>query len=300
MAISDEDWKNFLDSTEEDDDEVETDEKSEDEKSAEAEEAKKKKADESEDEAGKQTDADKDEAAKAAADADKGKGTGDADAGKQKSTDDDYKPRIKQFLKDDGSLNAEQIEKAYLESSKNGVALNEKLEKATADYEALLKAIKAKPDVAKALFGEEGAKKISEGQDAGDGKSSSAGNPLLRHIEAQMNNASRKEYNDFVDAHPEAVTDPEKVRKIGVFLKRHGLIYQDEHEGEIPGMKDSLEEAYRYYGWDMEIKNKEDVAAAAKKSAATRSTSNAGRKASKKETSQGEDFFAAKLGVKLK
>lgn len=287
MAVSDDDWRKFLDSTEEDPEEVETDDELEDEteddEEAEAEKKTKKPEkgeEENSDDEGEGDDPDEEEAGDPA-----DKGT--------------YTPRLKQFLTKDGTLDAKKIEDAYVESGKQAVALNKKVEEIEGNYNSLLEAIKAKPEVAKALFGEEGAKKLTNSQPASGGGDLPQ-HPLLQHLEAQMKNNSTAEYNEFVELHPESVTDPEKARKIGSFLKTHGAIYREEHNGEIPSMKESLEAAYRYYGWDLEIKGKEDIATAAKKTAATRTTPQGKRQATKKETSQGEQFFAKKLGVKLK
>lgn len=289
MAVNDEDWQNFLNSTEEDPDEVETDDESEDEDDEDIETTEKKK---------KSTKSDEDEGADDDLEDDPKKiNSGEEDEDDEGDDPDTaYKPRLKQFLKKDGSLDAEKVEKGYIATSKSLLDANEKLEKVNGDYDALLKAIKSKPEAAKALFGEESAKKMAA--EAGADKAPQS--PLLRHLEAQLTNAQRKGYADFVDKHPEAVTDPEKVAKIGPFLKLHSEVHQGENNGEIPPMKEALEAAYKYYGWDLEIDDKEAIAEAAKKRAATRHTPNGRRKASKKESTQGEAFFASKLGVTLK
>lgn len=294
MADQDEDWKKFLDSTEEDPEEVETEDDSEDE--TEEDDPKDKKP-------AKKSDKDEDDNPDDEEDSEEEDDSDEEDAAKA----DDYKPRLKQFLNKDGSLNAKKIEDAYVESGKQAVELNKKYEDLSGRFDQLLGAIKAKPDIAKTLFGEEGAKKLANdtsietsGSGGGGGNQEPA-NPLLQHLDAQLKNASKREYNEFVEAHPEAVTDPEKARKIGEFLKVHGEVYRRENNGEIPSMKESLEAAYRYHGWDLEIEGKEDVATAAKKAAATRTTPRGGKsKASKSEIQKGEQFFANKLGVKLR
>lgn len=294
MANTDEDWKKFLASTEEDDEEVETPGEDETEELDEENQDDSADSDEDEDDsADEDEDSEQDDDSKKVDD-------------KKKPAADTYKPRLEQFLNEDGSSSLEKLETAYIESGKQAVKLNEQLktekegaENVRKDYGALLDAIKAKPDIAKALFGEEGAKKLMSSQPSSK-QTTAPQDPLLQHIEAQMNNASQREYDEFVGAHPEAVTDPEKARKIGTFMKTHGKVYRDEHNGEIPSMKDSLEAAYKYYGWDIEIKKKEDMATAVKKTAATRSSATAKRPATKKEASMGEQFFAKKLGVTLK
>lgn len=312
MAVSDEDWKNFLDSTEEDPDEVETGLDPEDETEELDEEDPKadpKKSTEEEDEDPDDPEEDPKKDPKKDPKADPEEEDPEEDPKKDPKNDSDYQPRLKQFIKDDGSYDLETAEKSYIESGKQAVKLDNDLKQMRSDYGELLGAIKAKPEVAEALFGKEGAKQILEnnaiptgGNPGGNGGGSdpTINHPLIKHLEAQQANASRREYEEFVEAHPDAVTDPEKARKIGTFLKKHGEIYREENNGEIPSMKESLEEAYRYYGWDLEIKKKEDVAAAAKKTAATRRTPSAKRAATKKESSMGEQFFANKLGVKLK
>lgn len=307
MAVSDEDWKAFMDSTELDPDEVETDDELEDEPDDQEEDdpkadPKKSKKDEEEDPDDPEEDDDSEEE-------DEDDPEEDDDPAKKKGGDDDYKPRLKQFLNDDGTLNAKSIEDAYVESGKQAVQLNSDLRQSREDYTELLGAIKANPEAAKLLFGEDGAKKLAEnsnipkgGTPGGNGGNDVdlSSHPLFKHLEAQMNNASRKEYEEFVDAHPEAVTDPKKAELIGEFLKVHGEMYRRTHNGEIPSMKDSLEAAYRYHGWDTEIKSKEELATAAKKTAATRKNGGAKKTATKKEVSKGEEFFARKLGVTLK
>lgn len=303
MAVTDEEWKAFLDATEEDPEEVETDEELEDEDPVDPKDDPKKqdpaKSEEEEDDdpSDPKEDPKKDDP----------KEDDDLD-GKKKSPASDYQPRLKQFVKDDGVYDLEKAEKSYIESGKQAVQLDKDLKQMREDYGELLGAIKGKPEVAKQLFGEKGAKQLLEndriptggGQGGGLGSDASVSDhPLLKHLEAQQQNQSRKEYETFVEGHPEAVTDPEKARKIGIFLKQHGAIYRQENNGEIPSMKDSLEAAYRYYGWDLEIEKKEQVATAAKKAAATRTTSNTKKSATKKEVTKGEEFFAKKLGVKL-
>lgn len=304
MAVSDEDWQKFIKATEEDPDEVETDEEDETEESEEDDpKTKPKKSEEDEDDP-KPTDPTK-----------KGKPAEedeeDDPEGDEEDPDDPPKSTVKQFLNDKGEFDLKTAEKAYIESSKEGVRLNGELEKATEGYTKLLDALAANPKAAEALFGKEGSKKFLEsrgksggaGGDAGAGAGSDAldSHPVIQHMQAKMDNDSRKEYDDFVSAHPEAVTDPEKRRLIGEFLKLHGQVYRAQHKGEIPNMKDALEAAYRYHGWELgTTSKKEDLAIAAKKAAATRSSGNAKKGAKSKEVTQGEQFFAQKLGVKLK
>jgi hypothetical protein len=284
MADIDESWKKFEDAVKEDAEEVETDEEDETEDLT---KAPKDKTSESSEEEEEEDDED------------------DSEDDSEEPAGDTYKPRLKQFLNEDGTLNAEKIEKSYIETGIQSVKLDEKVTELTksseqlrADYNALLNAIKSKPDIAKALFGEEGAKKLADSTHVAEEPKET--DPLLRHLKAKMNNASTREYNEFVEEHPEAATDPEKARKIGSFMKLYGQHYRDEHDGEIAPMKEALTAAYRFYGWDEEIKSKEDLAAAAKKAAATRSSGNARQPKSKNEVQMGAEFFARKLGVKLK
>lgn len=297
MAKEDDDWKTFMDSIEDADEEVETDDdlESEDETDDDAtddeDEDSKKKSKEAAKGGKKDDDEDSEEE-----DPDEDDDAEDADKTKKSKESDTYKPRLKQFLNDDGSLNAERIEKSYIESSKETVRINGVLEETKGRLDKLLDAIKAKPDVAKALFGEEGAKELAKGTEPGE-------KPLdtySAHIKAQLDNASKREYAEFIDAHPEAVSDPEKARKIGRFLKIFGQEFREENEGELPTMKEGLEAAYRYYGWELETTKKDEVAAAAKKAAATRTTPNKKTPASKQKKNELEGFFAKKLGVKVK
>jgi hypothetical protein len=110
-----------------------------------------------------------------------------------------------------------------------------------------------------------------------------------------------KDYNEFVDEHPEATTDEDKAKKIGKFLKRFHRDYADDNDGELPTMKHALETAYRYYGWPLsDDKSQEEVAHAAKKRASTRQTPQGSKPKKKKDKATDlETFFAKKLGVKL-
>lgn len=301
MADTDKDWETFMAATKEDPEEVETDDELEDENLE----------DDDADNDDNQNDSDKDEAK----DSDKSKKTDSKktnEAEKDEDTDDDddsdddestekktdtYKPRLKQFLNKDGSLSAERIEKSYIENSKETVRVSDELKQLKVNHDQLMAAIAAKPEIAEQLFGKEGAKKLQE--TGGKPVNTKDRDPFIVHLEAQANNLSRKHYQDFVDAHPEAAADPEKAQKIGTFLKTFGAVYREEHEGEIPTMQEGLEAAYRFYGWDLETKKKEDVAIAARDTAATRSTSQSKKPASKKKATDMEGFFAKKLGVKL-
>lgn len=297
MAGQDEDWQAFLNATEEDDEEVETSTEEEDEPEVPAGD-KKKPADKSEEDEDEEPSGDEEDSEE------EDDPEEEDEDGKKKSDPKAYTPRLKQFFDKDGNLDPAKIEDAYIKSGKQAVDLNKKLEDMTGKYGELIEAIKGKPEVAEALFGKEGAKKLGAATPKGDGGGSEgdplADHPLIQHLQATMTKDSRKEYDEFVDAHPEAVTDPEKVEKIGDFLKFYGSHYRATNDGAIPSMKESLEAAYRFHGWDLEGKD-EEVVTAAKKAAATRRTPGGGpKKASKSEVSKGEQFFASKLGVKLK
>ena len=291
----DEDWKKFMDSTQEDPEEVETDpvEDEEDEPSNPPEKPETKPTNPKGDEEDNPDDPEEDP-------------NEEDDPEEAKPNASGYQPKLKQFINDDGNYDIEKSEKAYIESSKQSVKLDKELKETQAGYSQLLGVIKNKPEVAKALFGEEGAKQLMEdgriptgGNSGGSGGADLSGHPLLKHLQAEMNARAKQDYNDFVEVHPEAVTDPDKAGKIGEYLKFYGAWYQGQNDGQIPPMKEALEAAYRHFGWDLETKKKEDLAIAAKKTAATRRTSGAKRVPTKKEVTQGEQFFAKKLGVKL-
>lgn len=308
MAVEDKDWQDFLNSTEKNDPDVETelDEEPEDEKD----------------------DLDEEEEAPTKNDPKKGKENtpddqeegddpeeDDEEEDPEKDKPEEYKPRLKQFIDKDGKYNLEKAEKSYIESGKQAVKLekdlkesNDTLEEVRNGYSQLLGAIKAKPEVAKQLFGEDGAKRLLADQNIPNGgtpqvgsesNADISGHPLLRHLEAQFQNRNKKEYDDFIETHPEAISDPERKRKIGEFLEIRGPLYTKQNNGEIMSLAQGLKEAYEHYGWDKEDAEAEKVATAAKKAAATRSNGGAKTTKKKSEVSKGEDFFAKKLGVKL-
>jgi len=304
MANPDQDWDEFMKATQEEPEEVETDDELEDEDledeepevdedQEESEKGKEKPGKKSEKTASKETDEEEKD--------DDAEEDDDEEEKETPAKSDGYKPRLKQFKNEDGTLNAEALEKSYIKTSKTVLDTQEKLKELEGNHNQLLQAIAAKPEIAETLFGKDGAKKLQQNSKAQPGQSGSQKDrdPMLIHLEAQMNNKSRKEYADFVENNPESVTDPERAEKIGRFLKIYGATHREENNGEIPPMGEALREAYRYYGWDVNDKNKEDVAIAAKKTAATRSTSQGKKPASKKKASDAESFFAKKLGVKL-
>lgn len=292
MAVDEQDWSNFLDSTKESDEVVENDDTSEDEDQEEENGGAGGSSDDDKStEQGKSGKSTKDDS-----DEDSGEDEEDEDSEKGKKSDDTpYKPKLKQFLNDDGNLDPEKIEKAYIESSKNGVELDGKLKATTEKYEKLVDAIKNNPEAAKLLLGEKGAKALADGKKSDDQQL----DPVAQHIKAQLDRTSKEEYDAFIKDHPEAVTDPEKAKQIGEFLEMFGPHYRKTHNGEFPSMKEGLENAYRYYGWELEIDKKEDVANAAKNKAATRHTPNKKTPAPKKQQNQQEQYFAKKLGVNL-
>lgn len=295
MAKDDDDWDAFMSSIEEPDEEVETpDDLDEDETPDEEVDDPKKPAKKSKKAAKASKDDDPDDSDDDDPDEEV---DGDEDDPDKKPAKSSYKPRLKQFLNDDGSLNAERIEKSYIDNSKETVRINGELEQSNAKYDALVKAIKDKPEAAKILLGEAGAKKLA---DTGNADDQQPVDPLLAHVKAELDNRSKKDYADFIELNPDAATDPEKAKKIGRFLKIFGEEYRQENNGEFPSMKDGLEAAYRYYGWDLETKKKDDVAIAAKKAAATRHTPNKKTPVTKQKKNELEGFFAKKLGVKIK
>lgn len=311
MAEQDEDWQAFMAATELDDDDVETlsgeDENLEDEKLDDPDDPDKKKSTKPGEKGGdggegddpdegkdpKETDGKKKPDSGKADDPDDAKDPKKPDP---KAGDETYKPRLTQFLNDSGELDVKKVEDAYIASSKEGVRLNDELEKVQGQVKQLLQAIAADPEVAKKILGEEAAKSVSKDGSIQPEKK----DPVLADYEAKMVKKSRQEYTEFVDAHPEAVSDPEKAKKIGEFLKFYGPWYQQTNDGEIAGMKDSLEAAYRQFGWDLEVDKKETVATATRDKAATRSTPQGKKpKTGKNELTKEESFFAKKLGVTL-
>ncbi len=305
MAVSDDDWKKFMDSTQEPPEDVETpDDPSDEDEPDEDEEPKNPKTDPKKsknDEEENPDDPEEDE------DADPEEDEEEPDPKDPPASD--YKPRLKQFVKEDGTFDVAKIEQSYIDSGKQAVQLDKDLKEVRKNYGEVLGAIKANPEIAEKLFGKDGAKQLLENDNIPTSSSPGGGSgdkvdisshPLLKHLEAEMNQKSRDEYTAFVDAHPESVTDPDKAEKIGEFFVFYGPFYQKQNGGRIAPMKEALEAAYRHYGWDLEIEKKESVASAAKKTAATRRTSSKGKAPTKKQVTQSEEFFANKLGVKLK
>lgn len=292
----DKNWQDFLDATELDDDEVETsseeDENLEDEEADDKDDAKKKSAPEKgkkgDDAEEEESDEDEDDP-----DKDEKKAEDDLKKDEKKPDPEAYQPRLKQFLNDKGELDPKKMEEAYIESSKEGVKLKGQVDNLTGQVKELLAAINKDPETAKKLLGEEAAKKLADDQPA------APLDPVQAHFVAKLNKEHKEQYNEFVEQHPESVSDPDKAEKISKFFKFYGPWYKETNDGEIATMKDSLEAAYRHYGWDVEIKKKEDVASAAKKNAATRSTAHSKKPSSKSGFSKEEMKFASKLGVKL-
>lgn len=231
---------------------------------------------------------------------------------KSKTTSENYKPRLKQFFDKDGKPSIEKLEKGYIDSSKEAVKLKQERDaehdarvESDGNFTKLAAAIKKHdPKLAEKIFNGDDLKELEEKQKKEQAEKNR--DPFARDYEAKMRKQAVKEMDDFIENNPEAATDPDRAQKINKFLARYNRDYKEDNDGEIPSMKEALEAAYRYYGWELNtgkpgstMNKKERVANRAKKSAANRKSGGGKKVAKKSEVSKLEAHFAKKLGVKL-
>ena len=210
---------------------------------------------------------------------------------KDPKSEDEYKPRLTQYLDSEGKTDLKKLEDAYINSSKEAVNLNNRLKELEGQNKQILDAIARDPEIAKKLLGEQGAEDLKQSRQPDN----TPKDPYTRHIQSQITRKQKEQYDEFVEHHPEAVSDPDRAEKISWYLSTFGPAHL-ERTGEIAEMKDMLTAAYRHFGWDLADEKAEKLAAATKSAASTTPTPKAKKPAPKQQFTKEQVEMARKLG----
>lgn len=191
------------------------------------------------------------------------------------------------------------LEEAYKNSSAEGVRLAQENQLQARRMQNLVAAAKSDPEFAEKLNAilSEGGTTAGAGGDAGTAKTPGAAqNPFLANAESEWKRKSEKEAQEFIDANPEVLSDPQINAKVRKRMETISRIEWEENERLITA-GEAMEEAYRQLGYaDKRGKNK--VINGAKKSVSP--TRPAGTKKKPKTASdftEGQLVFAAEMGV---
>lgn len=185
------------------------------------------------------------------------------------------------------------LEKAYENSSAEGINLNQKLGEVTRRFEAIKQAVNADPDLAAKL------------KDALTGETSTAtgktdatatDDPFLVDAKTKWEETSTKEAEAFIAANPEVVSDP----KLNAEVKKWMEVFSREeynNNGKLMTAGEAMAKAYTYLGLEDKRETKKSLSGAKKAVATTRP------QGSRKPAKTGSDFtdsqlnFAANMGV---
>lgn len=207
------------------------------------------------------------------AEADKGDDDSEDDDGTEDGeddkTDDEDKPEFKKRFTQIKGENADEylpnLEEAYRNSTTEGQRLAIENKTLKADKDAMASLIANNPDIAKMISDKTGGKMPEALVD-----------PAIMQARQDMEERQTKEYNAFVDKHPDLESDPDLQKKILATLTEFGAAAR--RDGRILGMDEGLRKAWAFHG--LETNSKEDIASKAKENAARGRTTNGGKKPS--------------------
>lgn len=223
---------------------------------------------------------------------------------------DEPKRRFSQFEGESIEDYIQNLEKAYISSSDEGVRLGQKAKLHESQIQAILSAATKDPDLAQRLngiLGQSGQPAQQPAPAAGqndqgapqtgqDGQPSPLKDPMLANAEYEWNQKATEEFNEFAESNPELLSDPETNRKVNELVGDLSRItYQ--REGRIISMSEALNKAYVILGLDDKSKSK--VAQTAKTAAARPSPQNSGSKKAKPDSKEFSDealSLAQKMG----
>lgn len=195
----------------------------------------------------------------------------DAESGdKKKSSKSDRK--FSQFT-GDGSDKAyiSNLEEGYKNSSAEAIRIKGELENATGRLDTFMRVVANNPELATAFNKALGDKGGAGGSGSGSGGSDDDGNsqddgldnPFIRNLQAEWQEKSEKEIQEFIDANPEVVTDP----KISADVKHWMKVFSnDYHErtGKLMSGGDAMAQAFKHLGLE-DKREKQNLANGAKK-----------------------------------
>lgn len=138
------------------------------------------------------------------------------------------------------------LEKAYENSSAEGINLNQKLSQATKQVDAIVSAVQADPELKDRIDA------ILAGRPSAaspKGESAASSDPFLVNAKTQWEEESTKSAQEFINANPEVVSNPEintEVKKwMEVFSRQE---YED--KGKLLTAGEAMKMAYRHLGYE--------------------------------------------------
>lgn len=231
---------------------------------------------------------------------------GDNDKGKQGS-----EFRLTQFKGEKGTTEeyTKNLEDGYLNSTQEALKLKDQKENYERQVNAVMAAAKKDPEFGEKLLsllndngGTNGGSASGANSDFGDKATQTSNNPFLVHAETEWNQNNDKSVKDFVEAHPEVLTDP----KINADVKRWAQVYTKEvfeADKRLITTGEAMEMAYRQLGLSSKQENTQSLVDGMKKNAAPSRPQTAKKKSSGKSGGDTKQFsdatltFAQKMGI---
>lgn len=213
----------------------------------------------------------------------------DEDDDESETSDDDdpeFKKRFTQFKGDSYEEYVPELEKAYGNALGKLTRLTQEDKGKQAKIDAVMAAAAKDPEFAARL-----------NDLMGDDAQEVTVEPAILKARQDMEATMEKEYNDFLDAHPELGSDPQLAEEVITLVKEFGATARK--GGKIMGMGDALKKAWAYL--DLDDNPSEKIVAKAKEVASKPKTGNNTKKPAKKTDFTDEQLkVAKKWGVELK
>lgn len=185
---------------------------------------------------------DEDESAKT--DKDESKGDSDKDESKG-AKDSEY--RFTQFA---GDGKAEtyigNLEKAYENSSAEGIRLNNELQQSNRRFEAIKQAVTADPDLADKL---KAALTGSPSSAAPKGEAEPTTDPFLVNARTEWEKKSTEEAQEFINANPEVVSNPDVNKAVKHWMEVFSA-EEYKNNGTLMTAGEAMSKAYKYLGYE--------------------------------------------------
>ena len=190
----------------------------------------------------------------------------DSDEEETDEEDEKFEKRFTQFKGESYKEYTPQLEKAYGEALAEMTRTKQKAKESIAQMDTIRQAIATDPDFAEKL-------------DALlDGKTNTVTvDPAILKARQDLEDGMTKDYNDFVESHPELESDPTISEAVNEVLEEYGAM--SKKTGKVMSMKDALNRAWSYLGYNA-TDTKENIIAKAKESASKSKTGNKAKKVS--------------------
>jgi len=186
----------------------------------------------------------------------------DTESGDKKDPKSDRK--FSQF-KGDGTDKAyiSNLEKGYTNSSAEAIRLKDELETATGRVDAIMTAAAKDPELAQKLNAVINGSNSGGSGDDENSQGKAVDNPFIRNLQSEWQEKSQTEIQEFIDANPEVVTDPEISKDVKHYMK---LFSNDHFErtGKLMSGGEAMAKAYKHLGLE-DKRGKQDLANGAKK-----------------------------------